>query len=210
MFRFVMSIRKYSRMNKNLQVKVKSKFSFYPVTQKNWKDFEKLFGEKGACAGCWCMFWKLPRKDFTAGQGDSNRLAQKAFVTSHGTPGLLAYVDGVPVGWIAVEPRSEYPGLARSRVLAPLDETAVWSVTCFFVAKKYRRQGLTVGLLKAAVEFVRLKGGQVVEGYPVEPKQEKTAPVFIYTGVSSAFLQAGFTEAGRRSATRPIMRFIIE
>lgn len=186
------------------------KWEFHPLTSDRWADFEQLFGPRGACAGCWCMFWKLPRKDFTAGQGDSNRLAQKAFVTSHGTPGLLAYVNGVPAGWIAVEPRSEYPGLARSRVLAPLDETVVWSVTCFFVDRKYRRQGLTIGLLKAAVEYVKSKRGKVVDGYPVEPKREKAAPAFIYTGVSSAFLQAGFTEVGRRSATRPIMRITID
>lgn len=184
--------------------------TFHPLTPDRWEDFEKLFGPRGACAGCWCMFWKLSRKDFDAGQGESNRLAQKAFVASGRTPGLLAYVDGIPAGWIAVEPRREYPGLARSRVLAPLDETPVWSVPCFFVDKKFRRQGLTVELLKAAVEYVRSKGGKVVEGYPVEPKDKKAPPVLIYTGTLSAFQKAGFTEAGRRSATRPIMRFAIE
>lgn len=156
------------------------------------------------------MFWKLPRKEYDAGRGDPNRLAQKAIIASGRTPGLLAYVDGVPAGWIAVEPRSEYPGLARSRVLAPLDETSVWSVPCFFVDKGFRRQGLTVALLNAAVEHVRSRGGSVVEGYPVETKDEKAPAAFIYTGTVSAFTRAGFTEAGRRSATRPIMRYVIE
>ncbi|KAF0106461.1 MAG: putative acetyltransferase [Anaerolineaceae bacterium] len=183
---------------------------FHPLTPARWDDFERLFGPRGACAGCWCMFWKLTRKEFEAGQGDANRLAQKAIVAAGGTPGLLAYVDGIPAGWIAAAPRSEYPGLARSRVLAPLDDLPVWSAPCFFVDKKYRRQGLTVALLKAAVEYVKSKGGKVVEGYPVEPKTGKAPPVFIYTGTASAFRQAGFVEAGRRSETRPIMRYIIE
>jgi GNAT superfamily N-acetyltransferase len=183
---------------------------FHPLTPDRWDDFENLFGPRGACGGCWCMFWKLSCKEFAAGQGDSNRLAQKSIVASGRTSGLIAYVDGVPAGWTAVEPRTEYGGLARSRVLAPLDELPVWSVTCFFVDKKYRRQGLTVALLKAAVKYVKSKGGKVVEGYPVETKDEKAPPAFIYTGTASAFQQAGFTEVGRRSEKRPIMRCVIK
>ena len=156
------------------------------------------------------MYWKLPRKEFNAGQGEGNRLAQKAILASGRTPGLLAYVDGVPAGWCAVEPRQVYSSLARSRILAPVDETPVWSVTCFFVDKRYRRQGLTVALLRAVVDYVKEQGGKVVEGYPVEPRKgQKTSPVFIYTGTASAFRQAGFVEVARRSETRPIMRYNI-
>ncbi len=188
-----------------------SETEFHPLTPDRWDDFEQLFGPRGACAGCWCMFWKLTRKDFEAMQGETNRQAQKTIVASGQIPGLLAYVDGVPAGWIAVEPRSEYSGLARSRILAPLDETPVWSVPCFFVDKKYRGRGLTVALLKAVVEYVKSKGGKVVEGYPVEPREGgKMPPVFVYTGLASAYTQAGFVEAGRRSETRPIMRFSIK
>jgi GNAT superfamily N-acetyltransferase len=183
---------------------------FHPVTPDRWDDFEQLLGPRGACAGCWCMFWKLPRKEFEAGKGDANRLAQKAIIAAGGTPGLLAYVDGIPAGWIAAAPRGMYSGLARSRVLAPLDDLLVWSVPCFFVDKKYRRQGLTVALLKAAIDHVAKHGGKVVEGYPVETKDKKAPPVFIYTGTASAFRQAGFVEAARRSETRPIMRYYIK
>jgi GNAT superfamily N-acetyltransferase len=188
-----------------------SKFEFQPLTPERWPDFEKLFGPRGACAGCWCMFWKLPRKEFNAGQYEGNRLAQKEIVTAGRTPGLLAYAGGLPAGWCAVEPRQQYPGLARSRILAPLDETPVWSVTCFFVERAYRRQELTVALLRAAVEYVASRGGRIVEGYPTEPRDgAPSAPAFVYTGLASAFRKAGFTEAGRRSATRPIMRFYIK
>ncbi|MBE3120228.1 MAG: GNAT family N-acetyltransferase [Candidatus Atribacteria bacterium] len=183
----------------------------FPLTPDRWNDFEQLFGPRGACAGCWCLYWKLPRKDFTAGQGDHNRLVQKEIVASGRTPGLLATMDGIPAGWVAVEPRENYPVLNNSRILRPLDDTPVWSVTCFFVAKKYRSQGLTVALLKAALGHVAKQGGKVVEGYPVEPRGAgKMPPVFVYTGLASAFKQAGFTEAGRRSETRPIMRFYIK
>jgi GNAT superfamily N-acetyltransferase len=137
---------------------------FHPVTPGRWVDFERLFGPRGACAGCWCMYWKLPRKEFISGQGEGNRLAQKAIITAGRIPGLLAYVDGVPAGWCAVEPRQNYPVLERSRILSPVDETTVWSVTCFFVTKEYRRQELTVEILRAAVEYVAAQGGKVVEG----------------------------------------------
>ena len=181
------------------------------MTPGRWGDLEQLFGARGACAGCWCMYWKLPRKDFTAGQGDHNRLAQKQIVASGRIPGLLAYVDGNPAGWVAVEPRENYPVLNNSRILKPLDELPVWSVTCFFVAKKYRSHGLTVALLKAAIDHVAKRGGELVEGYPVEPRgSAKMPPVFVYTGLASAFIQAGFLEAGRRSPTRPIMRYLIK
>ncbi|MEZ0396610.1 MAG: GNAT family N-acetyltransferase [Anaerolineales bacterium] len=183
--------------------------AFYPLTSDRWDDFERLFGPRGACAGCWCMYWKQTRRDFEAMKGEPNRLAQKAFVESGCVPGLLAYVDGLPAGWVAVEPRSAYPTLARSRVLAPLDDAPVWSLPCFFVGRKFRRRGLTVALLKAAVEYVKSQGGKVVEGYPVETQGREAPPVFIYTGTASAFRQAGFVEAARRSPTRPIMRFVI-
>src|SRR5512137_1004499 len=176
------------------------KTEFFPLTLDRWEDFELLFGPRGACAGCWCMFWKLSRKEFEAGQGIRNRLAQKSIVDSDCVPGLLAYVEGKPAGWVAVEPRDKYPGLARSRVLKPLDDTPVWSVTCFFVDKKFREQGLTIRLLESAVAYVRSKGGTIVEGYPVEPRENgKMSPAFVYTGLASAFVQAGFKEAGRRS-----------
>jgi len=156
------------------------------------------------------MYWKLPRRDYEAGKYEANRLAQKAIVTAGGIPGLLAYVDGSPSGWCAVEPRENYPGLARSRILAPIDTTAVWSVTCFYIDKSFRQRGLSTSLLGAVVDFVTSRGGGVVEGYPTEPRPgTKIVPTFVYTGLARAFREAGFIEVGRRSETRPIMRFNI-
>jgi GNAT superfamily N-acetyltransferase len=183
---------------------------FHPLTPDRWGDFERLFGPRGACAGCWCMYWKLPRRDFDTGKYEGNRLAQKAIVYAGGLPGLLAYVDGSPAGWCAVEPREHYPGLARSRILAPIDTAPVWSVTCFYIDKTFRRQGLSTRLLRAVVDHVSSQGGRFVEGYPTEPRPgTKIVPAFVYTGLAHAFREAGFKEVGRRSETRPIMRFHI-
>jgi GNAT superfamily N-acetyltransferase len=133
----------------------------------------------------------------------------KSIVDTGVPTGLLAYLHGEVVGWIAVEPRVAYSRLAHSRALKAIDDQPVWSVTCFFVAKRARRQGITVELLKAAVEHVRKQGGKIVEGYPVDTQKNMPAPT-IYTGTASAFQQAGFKEVARPTPTRPIFRFFIE
>jgi GNAT superfamily N-acetyltransferase len=180
--------------------------SIQPLRRNLWNDFEELFGLNGACGGCWCMFWKLRGKSFDESKGYTNRQMHKAFIDSGTTTGLLAYMNGEVVGWVAVEPRSAYEKLAHSRVLKPVDDKEVWSVTCFYVAKHYRKQGVAVGLLKGAVEHVRSQGGRIVEGYPVDAQKDMPAP-FVYTGTASAFQKAGFKEVARNSPTRPIFRF---
>jgi len=154
------------------------------------------------------MFWKLRGKAFDENTGEPARQMQKSYVESGAIPGLLAYEEDKPVGWIAVEPRTAYPKLAHSRILKPVDDADVWSVTCFFVAKQARRRGVTVELLKAAVNYVKGQGGKIVEGYPVDAKRDMPAP-FVYTGTAAAFQKAGFIEVARRSETRPIMRYSI-
>jgi GNAT superfamily N-acetyltransferase len=183
--------------------------SFKPLKRNLWTDLEELFGPNGACAGCWCMYWKLRGQAYEEARGVETRQMHKSIVDSGVATGLLAYSAGEVVGWIAVEPRQAYPKLEYSRILKPVDDQPVWSVTCFFVARRFRRQGIMVDLLRAAVEHVRNQGGKIVEGYPVETEQEKPAP-FVYTGTASAFRQVGFKEVARRSPTRPIFRFVIE
>jgi GNAT superfamily N-acetyltransferase len=176
-----------------------------PLTPDRLADFVTLFGQNGACAGCWCMWWRLPRAEWVKGKGDGNKRVIQKLVKKDGVPGLIAYADGQPVGWCAIAPRSDYPRLASSRTLQPVDDQPVWSVTCFFVARPWRRRGVTIELLKSAVEFARKRGAKIVEGYPVEPKKEQ-ADAFVYTGLATAFRKAGFKEVLRRSPSRPIMR----
>jgi GNAT superfamily N-acetyltransferase len=179
------------------------------LSPSRWADLEKLFGPRGACAGCWCMYWRLPLSQFKKQQGAANKRAFKKIVASGGTPGHIAYAGREPVGWCAVAPRGTYVKLQNSRTLAPVDDQPVWSVVCFYVAKGYRRRGVTVSLLRAAVEHARKRGARIVEGYPISPNSGRTPDVFAWTGLESAFLKAGFKEVARRSATRPIMRFSI-
>ena len=186
-----------------------SDFGFHAVTPERWGDVEKLFGEHGACGGCWCMWFRQTRTQFTKEAGEPNRLALKSLVESGIVPGLLAYDKAEPVGWVAVEPRESFAALARSRVLRRVDDQPVWSVVCFFVAKSFRGKGLMTAMLKAAVEHARQRGATVVEGYPVEPKKDRIPDIYAYTGTVSAFRQAGFVEVARRSESRPIMRYVV-
>jgi len=77
---------------------------------------------------------------------------------------------------------------------------------CSTVLAGSRGRGLTVDLIEAAVSFAREHGATIVEGYPVEPDGPDAPPVFVFTGLASAFEAAGFVEVERRSPTRPIMR----
>lgn len=182
----------------------------HPLTAERWPDLAALFGPRGATGGCWCMWWRLSRAEFQRQKGEGNRAAFQQLVETGEPPGLLAYVDGVPAAWCAVQPREAYPALDRSRILRPVDGCPVWSVTCFFVAKRFRRLGLTAALVQAAIAFAAAHGARMIEAYPVEPRSPELPAVFAFTGISSAFAAAGFVEAVRRSPTRPLMRYDLQ
>jgi GNAT superfamily N-acetyltransferase len=184
----------------------KLNLTFHPATPSRWNDLEELFGERGACAGCWCMFWRLPRKEFDAGKGAPNRRTLKRIVATGHEPGIIGYLNKEPIAWCAVAPRDDYIALERSRILKPVDDQPVWSVSCLFIKKPYRRQGVSAQSLRAAVAFAASHGAFIVEGYPVEPSTNTIPDPFLWHGIASAFLAAGFKEVARRSNSRPIMR----
>jgi GNAT superfamily N-acetyltransferase len=177
----------------------------HPLTPARWPDLVKLFGPRGACAGCWCMWWRLTRPEFDAGRKEGNRRGLERYVKSGRVPGLLAYEAGEPVGWVAIEPREAFSRLARSRTLAPVDEAPVWSITCFFVERSRRGKGLTRALVEAAVRHAKAGGAKLVEAYPVDLRRQVADDV-LYHGAASTFRALGFEEVARRSPTRPILR----
>jgi GNAT superfamily N-acetyltransferase len=177
-----------------------------PVTTSRWSDLEQLFGPRGGCGGCWCMTWRLPAADFERGKGARNKAALRRLVARDPPPGILAYDGDTPIGWCAVAPRAAYVRLARSRVLRPIDDAPVWSVSCLYVARRSRGQGVSVALLRAAATFAGSHGARIVEGYPVLPYAERMPDAFAWTGTLTAFLAAGYVEVARGSPSRPIVR----
>lgn len=181
-----------------------------PLSPERWPGLEQLFGPSGATDGCWCMWFRLTSKEYGVGRGESNRRAFEAIVASGAVPGLLAYVDGEPAGWCAIQPREAYPRLNRSRLTKPVDATAAWAVTCFFTKREHRNRGLGLALLRAAVEHAAAHGAEVIEGFPIDPADGgRIDPGAGFHGFVSTFRQAGFEEVMRRNETRPIMRFIV-
>jgi GNAT superfamily N-acetyltransferase len=180
-----------------------------PLTGERWHNLEALFGVRGACGGCWCMYWVLKRSVFDALKGEANKAALRAMVESGEVPGIVGYLDEEPVAWCAIQPRECYPVLERSRILAPVDDQAVWSIVCLFVAKQQRRKGIMVRMLESAAAYAGEQGAAIVEGYPVEPMKPDMPAAFAWTGIASAYRQAGFVEVARRSETRPVMRRMV-
>ena len=183
---------------------------FHPLTADRWRDLESLFGESGAVGGCWCMTWRLSRADYDVQKGEGNRTAMKSIVDSGEIPGIVAYAGGKPVGWCSIAPREAFPRLERSRVARRVDDQPVWSVVCFFISRSFRRRGVSLALLEAAIDYARGAGAKIIEGYPVQPRKDAMPDVFAWTGMASTFEKAGFTEVARRSESRPLMRYLVE
>src|SRR5512147_1862035 len=187
----------------------KRPLTFKAVTPKVWPDLEALFEEPGIQDGCWCMYWRIRRADCQRQYGAGNKQAFKTIVESGQVPGILAYLKGKPIGWCAIAPREATPTLERSRTLKRIDDQPVWSITCFFVSKAYRRQGLTENLIEAAIAYAQERGAHIVEAYPLLNEITKLLPYERYMGIQSTFERVGFKEVVRRTDRRPIMRYII-
>jgi len=188
---------------------------FYPATPERWHDLENLFGKNGANAGCWCMFWRLERSMFKKTKGDGNRQILKQVVESDKQPGIVAYNGDKAVGWCGVAPREDLVALENSRILKRVDDKPVWSITCFFVNKETRGEGIMESLIKAAVAHAKDHGAQIVEAYPIDMQSPKLIGQTFgsysgYMGVASAFRKIGFLEVGRASETQLIMRMVLK
>ncbi|MCP4290156.1 MAG: GNAT family N-acetyltransferase [Gammaproteobacteria bacterium] len=131
----------------------------------------------------------------------------QALVDAGEVPGLLAYKEGKPVGWCAVAPRTQMTSMNRSPLLRPLDDCPVWSISCFFVDKSYRGQGVATGLLEAAKTYVRGQGGQCLEAYPTVSDKDRLPPVSSFMGMPDLFERAGFQCVAQPSKARQIWRY---
>lgn len=129
----------------------------------------------------------------------------RGWVASGVVPGLIAYRDGRPVGWISVGPREEYPRLANSPIMKPVDDRPVWSIVCFFVDARERGKGISKALLRGAMDYARSRGARLLEAYPVD-KPGRSHPLSMWFGAKSLYDRAGFKEVVRRKPTRPVVR----
>jgi predicted GNAT family acetyltransferase len=186
-----------------------------PLTLDNWPAFERLFGKNGACMGCWCMYWRVPRKDYDAARGPAAKRMFKKRVKDGPPPGVVAFEAGEAVGWLQIGPRPDTPQWnTPKRLSAPTkpeqarDEN-VWGATCFFVKAGHRRQGISDALLKGGIAMAKANGARVLEACPIDPVGRMDV-VSLYVGHVSVFKRAKFKEVARRKENRPLMRLLLK
>ena len=178
------------------------KVQIRPLTPDLWPALEDLFGPLGACHGCWCMYWRIGRA-YRKRPREENKAAFREIVTHGPPPGLLAFEGKTAVGWCQITPRDALPGLDRVWRLKPVDGVPVWSISCLYVRKGYRRKGVTSALIAAAVTYAKAAGAPAVEAYPLDARLTHSATG---TGYASTFKRAGFKVVARRTPPRPIVR----
>jgi GNAT superfamily N-acetyltransferase len=179
----------------------------YPVTPDRWQDLAALFATAADPSQCWCLYWRCSSSEYHRTTRDARRQRLKDCVDTGRVPGLLAYLDGQAIGWCSLSPREAFPRLQRSPTLRPVDDVAVWSVVCFFVHRKYRRQGIATALLTEAVAWARRHGVVALEGYPIVPTHATLPSSAAFPGTVVLFERVGFTEVARRSPARAILRY---
>lgn len=184
-----------------------------PVSADRWEELAALFGPSGAFSNCWCTWWRQTAADFSHGvenHGAANRSLMHRIVEAGSEPGLLAYRDGLPVGWVSVASRTEYGRILRSRRIGPAPEEAddprVWSVVCFWIPRPERGKGVANELLKAAVEHARKRGARRLEAYPVDTAGGRHPAANLFTGTLAMFKRAGFREVDRPRGAQLVVR----
>jgi len=183
---------------------VVEKWEYHALTPDRWDDFEQLFGPNGACAGCWCAWFLMNNKEFTTARKEGHKELMRTLVQSGVEPGIIAYADGKPAGWVALAPRENYKRLATSKLLGAVDDQPVWVISCFYIYRDYRHQGLMEKLITAAVEYAKGRGVKILEAFPVDAK-EKISYLSLFTGKADVFYRLGFEQAALRES-RPILR----
>ena len=178
------------------------KLKVRPLTPDLWPALEDLFGQLGACNGCWCMYWRIGSAYRRRPHGE-NRAAFREVVERGPPPGLLAFEGDIAVAWCQLTPRDDLPWLDRTWRLKRIDDLPVWSLSCLYVRKGWRRRGITSALIAAALRAAKRVGAPALEAYPFDAA---LSPSATGTGYASTFARAGFRTVARRVPPRPIMR----
>jgi GNAT superfamily N-acetyltransferase len=193
-----------------------SSISVVPANEASCEDLQTIFGSRGEASRCQCQRYKLRRREAFRSfpvEERAHRLRQQTecgHPESDTTSGLVAYLDGEPVGWCAVEPRTAYEGLVRNNRVPWVgrdedkSDDRVWAVTCLFTRAGFRKRGISRALARAAVEFARERGAHAIEAYPMNTK--KVILEELHVGTEEVFADAGFTEVSRPTLRRVVMR----
>lgn len=179
-----------------------------PLTEKNWAKFTALFGEKGACCNCWCMYYRLENKAFKEGLKNATNKASMKQLVNQGKPvGLLGISDGEAVAWCALSPREDFIRFEKSRSQKKIDNEPVWSIPCLFIDKKLRGKGISGKMIKGAIQYAEKTGIKILEAYPVNPVNGKIPNTSAWYGIYKVFEKEGFEIVSDENPNRPIVRY---
>ncbi len=171
----------------------------HPLTPERFEDFADVINPNRRETHCWCLSHRLPLRDIEElGQGSRER-AMRALSEQVERPGVVTYLDGEPVGWCHISPRSKIPRLVRSTLIRPVDDVEVWSIICLVVRGGHRKQGLTGQLIEGAVDYAASRGAPAVEAYPVDPPGRMDLTM-AFVGTKAMFDRAGFRVVGETDA----------
>jgi GNAT superfamily N-acetyltransferase len=175
-------------------------FETRPVTPDRVDDFATVVNPSRRASHCWCLSHRLTTGEIAELGGGSRETAFRALCGRENPPGVIGYADGEPVGWCSIEPRSENTRLARSRLIRPLDDLAVWSIICVVIRSGHRKRGHTAPLIDGAVAHAAARGAPAVESYPVDPGPGRIDLTSAFVGMRAMFERVGFTVAGSTDA----------
>jgi GNAT superfamily N-acetyltransferase len=180
----------------------------HPVTPDRFDDFADVINPSRRTTHCWCLSHRLQAKDIESlGEGSRENAMRKLTEREH-PPGVVTYLDGVPVGWCSIGPRSDIPRLVASRLIRPVDDTDVWSIICVVVRSGHRRKGVTTAMLEGAVDYAASRGAPAVESYPVDPDGRMDLTM-AFVGTRKMFANAGFEVVGTTDAVASKMPRLI-
>jgi GNAT superfamily N-acetyltransferase len=161
------------------------------ATVDHWDDLTELLGVSGE-AGCWCQPWRGFDTKARSGGKSRPELLREQMLAGPPSPGYLAYLDGIPAGWVGVSLRTETPRLMSSRTIPSIDDRPYWAIGCFQVRPGFRRRGVATALLLGIIEAARQAGAPGVEAYPIDPVGGRVEVGAGFVGIASMFDAAGF------------------
>jgi GNAT superfamily N-acetyltransferase len=189
-----------------MDTKLRTTIRVEPATPDRWADIAALFEGDGP-RGCWCQYWRQSSGAYSAGgPGSGERNLRGQVDDGPPAPGLIAYDEDVPAGWLGLGPRASMERLVRSRTIPAIDDVPVWSIVCFKVQVGHRRKGVARALLDAAIDYAVEHGAPAIEAYPIDSEGKRLDVAFSYVGFTGMFEAAGFepvAETSARSAGRP-------
>jgi len=145
----------------------------------------------GIFGGCWCIGYHPE-----AGQkGVEYREAKRERVgTGRAHAALVLDAAGVAQGWCQYGSPAELPGIKHRRAYdmdaPPLPD---WRITCFYVDRKHRGQGIARLALEGALEQIALEGGGLVEAISEVTAGRQAQGRFLFSAAVELLEEYGFT-----------------